>query len=86
MLPLKDISDYHIMSGIEHKIKPNKIPMGISHCLPTFCYAKLLEIALDNDPLFSLCVACIKLGSCGGDRYGLVVGEKVIDVIGIVAL
>ena len=60
--------------------------MEISHGLPTFYNQKLLEIALPNDALFSLCLARIKLGPCGGGRYRLIVGKKVIDMIVSVVL
>ena len=60
--------------------------MEISHGLPTFYNQKLLEIALPNDAVFSLCIVRIKLGPCGGGSYGVIVGEKVIDIIGTAAL
>ena len=74
------------MYGIGHKIKANKIPLEISHGLPTIYNQKLLGIALANDALFSLCIASIKLGSCGVGRYGIIVGKKVVDTIGTVVL
>ena len=86
MDPLKDMMYYHIMSGIGHHINQNKIPMRISHGVPTFCNRKLLEIASTNDKLFSLCIAWINLGSSWDDKYGLVVGENVIDMIENVVL
>ena len=60
--------------------------MEISHGLPTFYNQKLLEIALPNDQLFSLCIVRIKLGSSGSDWYGPIVGEKVVGMIGIPVL
>ena len=72
--------------GIGHDTNSNKIPMGMSHGLPTFYNQKLLEIASANDAFFSVCIAMIKLRSCGGGRYKLIVGEKVIEMMGNVVL
>ena len=70
------------MLGIGHRIKANKIPMEISHGVPTFYNQKLLEIASANEAFFSLCIARNKLRLCGGDRYVFIVGKKVIDLVG----
>ena len=77
---------HYIMLGIGHRIKSNKILMEISHGVPTFYNQKLLEIASANDAFFSVCIAMIKLRSCGGGRYKLIVGEKVIEMMGNVVL
>ena len=86
MQPLKDMIYYDIMCGIGHIINPNKIPMGIPHCAPTFYNRKLPEISSTNDELFSLCNALIELGSSGGDWHGLIVEENVVDMIVIAVL
>ena len=82
MLQFKDMVHHSIMFGIGHELKANKIPMEISHLLPTFYNQKFLEIASANVAVFSLCIARNKLRPCGGDRYVFIVGKKVVDMVG----
>ena len=74
---------YHTMFGISHPINSNEIPMGMSFAIPTFCNQNLLEIASNNNSLFSLCVAWTKFGSCVDDGYWLLVGKREVDMLGI---